>query len=108
MTDAQLRADSDMARYAEQVLANPAFAEAFDRMRKQIVEAWAECPVNETDKQQFILQQMKLLDRIKPTLHAMIEQGKLAKARMPVDMDPDLSRQSPIVRDFHRTRRRAG
>ena len=107
MNDAQLRADTDMARYAAQVIENPAFAEAFDRMRRQIVEAWAECPVNETERQQFILQQMKLVDRIKPTLLGMIEQGKLAAAHMPVDMDSDLSRQSPIVRDFHRTRRRA-
>lgn len=102
-----LRADTDMGRYAAQVLENPAFAEAFARMRSQIVAAWADCPVNETEKQQFILQQMKLVDRIKPTLEGMIQQGRMAEAHMPIDMDPDTSRQAPIVREFHRTRRTA-
>jgi len=101
-TDAQLRSDSDMGRYAAQVLENPAFNIAFDLMRAQIVAAWAECPVNETERQQFILQQMKLVDRIKTTMVGIIEKGKLAESRMPIAMDDETSRQSPIVRDFRR------
>lgn len=106
MTDVTLRAESDMGRNAAQVLENPAFNEAFERMRAQLVEEWSKCPVNEVERQQFILQQMKLVNRIKTALAAMIDQGKLAESRMPIPMDPETSRQSPIVRDFHRVRSR--
>lgn len=109
MTQAAIQADSDMGQYAAQVLDNPAYQAAWARMEADIVSAWSECPVADTDSQQLILQQMKLLKRLRASFTGMVEQGKYAAAELVRKADSDLKKKdpvalSPIEREFSRVR----
>jgi hypothetical protein len=108
MTDAQLRADTDMGRYAAQVLENPAFALAFEHLKAAITQRFVECPVHDVEQLQYLASQIKLVESVRVALHGLIEKGKLAASTLPVEIPSDQARQSPIVREFHRTRRRTG
>lgn len=99
MTESELQRQSDMGVHAAQVLENPAFAEAFEAMRASIVTAWAAADVRDTEGQQLLLQQIKIVERLKGTLAGMIDRGKLANSKMPVD---DLQRESPMRRAMRR------
>lgn len=107
MTDAQLRADTDMGRYAAQVLENPAFAQAFEHLKAAIVQRFVACPVHDVEQLQYLASQIKMVESVKAALSGLIETGKLAAHQLPAELPPDQARQSPIVREFHRTRRRA-
>ncbi|OUM01755.1 hypothetical protein [Variovorax sp. JS1663] len=77
---------------ARQVLENPAFNDAFERMSRAIFQAWRKCDLRDAEGQRLLLQQAKLVDRIKATLGGMIEQGNLADARIQADDLRDESR----------------
>ncbi|MBT2322528.1 hypothetical protein J7E62_09240 [Variovorax paradoxus] len=77
---------------ARQVLENPAFGEAFERMGSAIVSAWRKCDLRDVEGQRLLLQQAKLVDRIKGTLGGLIEQGKLAEAQIEAEDLRDESR----------------
>lgn len=113
MNDEQTRADSDMGVYAAQVLANPAWAEAWRRIQADVYARWLDCPVHDTGKAQLIHQQGKLLDAVRAAFVAMIEQGKMAQETLRRAADAEAMRtekpdseKSPIERDMGRSRRR--
>jgi hypothetical protein len=89
------RADQQVATLgieARQVLENPAFNEAFDRMKSAIFQAWSKCELRDAEGQRLLLQQAKVVDRVRTTLYGMIEQGKLAQAKIDADDLRDESR----------------
>jgi len=103
MTQDQLQSDADMGVYAQQVLDNPAFKAALDRMRAQVVADWKGCPIRDREGQMLFLQAAKLTDAVAATLVGMIEQGKLASAH--IDVDPARAeRMEPAPRRMRRVR----
>jgi len=92
------RSDQQLATLgleARQVLENPAFNEAFERMDTTIMNALRKADMRDAEGQRLLLQQLKLVDRIKGTLAGMIEGGKLAQSR--IDSD-DLRNESTLRR----------
>jgi hypothetical protein len=86
---------SDMGVEARNVLGSPAFEEAFTRMQAAIDNAWHECDMRDTEGQRLLLQQAKLVGRVKATLQGMIEQGNLADSKINAD---DIRNESGIRR----------
>lgn len=77
---------------ARLVLDSPAFNEAFERMDATIMNALRKADMRDAEGQRLLLQQLKLVDRIKVTLRGMIEHGKLAQAKIDADDMRDESR----------------
>lgn len=76
MTD--LAADIDRGARAQALLANPTLSEAFALVAQAIHEAWEACPVRDTEGQQVLKLQLKLLGDVRANLEQAITDGKLA------------------------------
>ena len=70
---------------AAQVLDNPAYREAMDSLKEQIIDQWKKCPVRDAEGQLLLLQLVKLAEKFDGTLTGMIEGGKLAQHRIDID-----------------------
>lgn len=81
--------------YASQVLENPAYQEAMRLIKKQVVDAWKDCPVRDAEGQLLLLQLAKLTDKFEAILSGAVESGKLADHRLKVD---DLRNESAVKR----------
>ncbi len=95
MNQPTLQQSADAGANAAQVLENPAFGAAWESMRAEIVEAWSNADMRDTEGQQLLLQQMKLLGRLRGKLAAMVEGGKFALAKISTE---DLARESAARR----------
>jgi hypothetical protein len=79
---------SDLGVEAARVLANPAFGVVWERMRAEIVTAWSTCDVRDQAGQQLLLQQMKLVERLRHQFVSAIEAGKAADAKLRIQANP--------------------
>lgn len=82
MTDSQA---VNLAIDASSVLDNPAYTEAMERLRAQVVEEWKACPIRDREGQLLYLQIAKLADKFEGMLRGYIEGGKLAQHRIDID-----------------------
>ena len=80
-----LQRQMNMGEEAARLLENPAFEEMWRRMDAEIHKAWLTCPVRDMEGQLLLLQQAKLCNRMRETVIGMLEQGKLAASKMPID-----------------------
>jgi hypothetical protein len=71
--------DADQAR---QVLENPAFHQAFEDVRKEIIQSWQESPARDQEGREKLFQLLKLADKLKMTLQRSLESGQLAKEEL--------------------------
>lgn len=83
---------------AQQVLDNPAYAEAISLLKTGIYDKWKACPVRDKEGQQILLQLAKLADTFEATLQGMIERGKLAQHKIEIDQ----AREESHMRSFLR------
>ena len=67
------------AAQAEQLQANPLYAQAFDDTRAAIVETWAGLPTSDTESAKDLHRMVKCLERVKRCLDVHIDTGKLAE-----------------------------
>lgn len=70
---------------AAQVLDNPAYRNAMDALKSQIVDEWKRCPVRDQEGQLLLLQLAKLAEKFEGTLTGMVEGGKLAQHKIDID-----------------------
>jgi hypothetical protein len=73
-----LDADIDRAQQAAAVINNPAFTEAFALVSQAIHEAWESAPIRDTEGQQILKLQLKLLGDVRANLERAIADGKVA------------------------------
>ena len=78
--------------HASQVLENPAYQQAMSLLRQQVIDAWKDCPVRDTEGQMLLLQLAKLTDKFEAILKGAVESGKLADHRIKMD---ELRNESP-------------
>lgn len=88
----------EAGRRADEVLQNPAFREALEALRSDVVATWKACPVRDTEGQKLLLQLVKLTDKFEGLLVSRIQRGKDAQARI----DLDSARDEPAARRFFR------
>jgi hypothetical protein len=75
-----LQRDSMRGRNAAAILENPVFHEAFEGMHVQLVKAITEHPPTEVDELVSLVQQLKLLDRLKINFVSYVQVGEQANA----------------------------
>lgn len=71
--------DADQARL---VLDNPAFAQAFEDIKKELAESWMNSPARDVEGREKLFQLIKMADKLEATLRRSMESGKLAKAEL--------------------------
>lgn len=71
--------DGDQARL---VLENEAFAQAFDDIEKEYTKAWMESPARDEEGREKLYLTLKMLHKLRTTLEATMNDGKLAHATM--------------------------
>jgi hypothetical protein len=71
--------DADQARL---VLENPAFAQAFNDVKQEIIESWENSPARDQEGREKLYQLLKLADKLQLTLRRSLESGQLAKAEL--------------------------
>lgn len=70
------------AAQAEQLRANPLYAQAFDETRAAILETWAGLATSDSDNAKDLHRMLKCLERVKRCLEVHIDTGKLAQAEI--------------------------
>lgn len=99
-----LQSQINMGEESRRLLENPAFAEMFRRTREEVSHAWQNCDARDVQGQQLLLMQAKVLNHMENAVSGMVEQGKLAFARMkPAEISQTLG-ENP----FQALRRRRG
>jgi hypothetical protein len=83
---------------AGEVLDNPAFTDAMESLRAQVIAEWKACPVRDTEGQLLLLQLAKITDKFEGLLRGMVERGKAAQHRI----DLDSVRNETPTRQFFR------
>lgn len=73
-----LEADIDRAQRAEALINNPTLTEAFADVATAIHQAWEAAPVRDTEGQQILKLQLKLLSDVRANLERAIADGKVA------------------------------
>lgn len=86
------------AREASLVLDNPAYQEAMNQLKAQVIAQWKECPVRDREGQLLLLQLAKLTDKFEGILVGIVETGKLAKHRIDLDNLRDESKTRQFMR----------
>lgn len=67
------------AAQAEQLQANPLYAQAFDDTRAAILETWAGMPTSDSESAKDLHRMIKCLERVKRCLDVHIDTGKIAE-----------------------------
>jgi hypothetical protein len=76
---------------SSQVLDNPAFKNAMDNLKSEIIAEWKRCPIRDKEGQMLLLQMVKLADKFEGMLIGMVESGKLAQHKIDIDSARDES-----------------
>lgn len=85
-------------RDAKLVLENPAYQEAMQSMRDDILSEWKKCPIRDKEGQTLLLQLAKLTDKFEGMLNGRVESGKMAQRKI----DLDSARDESAVKRFAR------
>jgi len=68
--------DADQARL---VLENPAFSQAFDDIKMELIEQWQNSPARDKVGREHLYQLLRLTNKLELTLRSSLESGQLAK-----------------------------
>ena len=66
------------ANRAKEVLENPAFIQAFEDIRKELIETWENTPARDTQGRESIWAYLTLLKKVQTHLKTSLETGRLA------------------------------
>jgi hypothetical protein len=75
------------AERAEEVLNNPLFIEAVDKVRSGIINSMAESPLGDDRTHNRLVIAMQILNQIKKQLTDVVQTGKMAKLQVVTPME---------------------
>lgn len=78
-TDQELAQERIRGENAAQVIANPAFNEAFDAIRGALLEQFARCKSDDFDRMANLNIQLRIVDSVKNQLVKAMQSGNLAE-----------------------------
>lgn len=78
---------------AARVLESPAFQEAMQMLKDDIVKKWGDCPIRDVEGQKLLLQLHKLANKFEGLLTGMVETGKLAQLNLDALRDESAARK---------------
>lgn len=74
--------DLERGAKAEKLLRDSTLSQAFDDVRKAIIEQWEACPVRDHEGQHELKLMLKLLSDVRANLERAVADGKLAAAEL--------------------------
>lgn len=63
---------------ARAVLNNPAFKDAMQKMKQEVIDRWAACPARDTEGREWLWQHYQVALKFEETLVEALNTGKLA------------------------------
>ncbi len=87
--------DAERGKLAEEVLANPIYAEAYETIENEVIRQWREArnPQDREQLHQFLL----MLGRVQDAMKAVVRSGEVARA----EIGRKLSRAEQIGAVYH-------
>jgi len=70
--------DKVRAQYAGQILDNPVFKDAVEVLRRETVQAWADCPARDMEGKEELWKMHKVNEKFLNIFKGYVEAGKLA------------------------------
>lgn len=77
-----LHEDSSKGLRAEQLLNSDIYKECIGKVRQGIFDAWATCPVRDTEGQHELRLMLKVVDDLESNIKSMVNTGKLAAKQL--------------------------
>lgn len=77
MSDVEARAE-----HAKRLLADDTLREAFDNVRVAAIEVWSRTAAADVQQREIAWMTVKVLDRIRAELESIVNNGKIAAARV--------------------------
>lgn len=71
--------DADQARL---VLENPAFSQAFEDVKQEIIESWKNAPARDKEGREELFKLLKMAEKLEQILRQSMESGQLAKVEI--------------------------
>ncbi len=93
--------ETQYANAAEQVFENIAYQRGMKQLRDEVIKAWKECPVRDSEGQLLLLQLIKMTDKFEGMLKCMIEAHNMTQK---LDFD-ELRNESKIKSVIRKIRR---
>lgn len=84
---------------AQQVIDNPAYAEAMRLLKESVAKEWRKSDVRDTEGQRLLLQFSKTVDRFEQILTGMVDSGRYAERQI---VDDEIRNESAMRRAVRR------
>jgi hypothetical protein len=78
----QLRYESDRGRRAQELLDDDLLKEAFNTLKEQLKNQWADSPVRDTEGREKLWLMLKLLESVEGHLSTVVTTGKMASIQL--------------------------
>jgi len=73
--------DKVRGEYAGQILGNPVFVQALEVIKKEVIQAWADCPARDHEGKEYLWQLYRNTVKFENVFRGYVESGKLAIER---------------------------
>ena len=84
---------------AQQVIENPAYAEAMRLLKESVAKEWRKSDVRDMEGQRLLLQFSKTVDRFEQILTGMVDSGRYAERQI---VDDEIRNESALRRAVRR------
>ena len=82
MSDIKLSQELGRAAEAQEILSNPIFADAIEKLKLAYTDAWLNSPARDEEGREKIYQFMQALKSVEEHLVSVVQTGELAKAQL--------------------------
>lgn len=72
---------------AKEVLANPAFAQAFEDIKQEYINVWMNSPARDEEAREKLYLMVRLTCKLEETLKGMMADGKMARVQVEYEAD---------------------
>jgi hypothetical protein len=70
------------AARAKEILDSEIYQEAYETVKREIQETWAQSPSRDVEGREKLFLMLKMLDKVQITMQSVLETGKLAKGNL--------------------------
>lgn len=94
--------DKVRAQYASQILENPVFKDAVEVIRRETVQAWADCPARDMEGKEHLWKLYRVNEKFLNIFRGYVEAGKLADVRGKQEQSTLRNMQDNVTKFFRR------
>ena len=94
--------DKVRAQYAHQIIENPVFKDAVEVLRKETIQAWADCPARDMEGKEQLWKLYRVNEKFISIFKGYVEAGKLADVREKQEQSTLRNMQDNVTKFFKR------